>query len=543
MKILWVEDDPEGKIHQFSECLLHFKQLDLSDCKSFQDKLNLLQSVGFVLEKSFRNIIQGIQGDKPIDNLFKYFNKYDLIFCDVNLTDKCESKEQLSQQEYDDLTQKTRITFCKSKEGEALFLTSILPLSKKEKMRFANKFYFFSSYDLKGVQETIKVFYPDLVQEWAKTHCIINLASNNPDDFKPYNFKDTKYDRFLRASDENPWNKNDSSNSYTIDIENDNFHNIEASIQNGKWTIHFSNSDNEEITLIEGNDFCITKESLPSTSEFIINAISNNTNIQLELKYKLFFELDLFKNDKESLLQILKDYETLIYGFENPIEDNTIGGDLGTLRAVCTEIREKIIYAIIPKNFSHDDLKKVLDQKDKYIKTDSLMYLSDWSPGATLDSQMDQEINQLYQLLTQSQNDNKQRNSVKGRLKNLLQPPKKPSWTKLKSDAIRDWKEGFSNPKLCRGLCLLKIFTPHYIYESLDYTNELLSSYPGHQEGVPKLEYNTMETSLKTKIWKYTFIIVFNCCIATLDFYDTIRKSKKLQKKFLNDFIPFDYKQ
>ena len=502
MKVLWIDDQPESKIHQFDK-VLHKRGKDLSLCKSDNEKLDLLKSVGIDIIVNLQAITNIYQNDNWAQEIFEFFNKYDLIFLDVNLTDSHGKGAYFPKEEYLKLKEKTGVDFKPTYEGEALFLTALKVMGYKDSFKFTSKFYFFSAYQdlLSDVKRELEIIFGGECKEWTDGHCFTDQAGDRKDDFKPYNFTNEKYDRFFRSLDE-PWVKKDKSNSWTINIKSETFTDIVAARNHqGKWTISFV-YDNDKILLSEGTDFKVSETYLKPSSDLILEAFESIQLSKIEALFHKYYQIGLLKKSKVKLDHVFFNYYNLCSDNEYELSDLQLKGLFTELRELFEITRDGIQEMIFPDN----SFEKCMMEKEYKF----------WNQTAGI---IESKKEQPYPA--------KKIEKMKSSIKNLS------DW--------EPWMDFHAIWMSCRrartSLDRLLLACPKYIHDTIKWAyNNMLSAYELHP-AQPEYEISKLANEiLPSKKHEYKALV--DALFLILDFIIIINENDELIRRS-QQYVPF----
>ena len=181
MAILWIEDEKlSSKIHIFNEAL-H------DDCS-----VDKLEKADFVILRSLSEVCHKAISNNTYElhkQLFDFFNSFDLIFCDMNLTTGLKL-EATFREVLENIGYPTEFTQDNlDKAGLAILAWGINAYRscRKEVKCFLEKFFFLSKYDKPSdeIQRALKSAYngKDGENAWCEDH-FIEIKSINSE-FKP----------------------------------------------------------------------------------------------------------------------------------------------------------------------------------------------------------------------------------------------------------------------------------------------------------------------------------------------------------------------
>lgn len=356
MKILWIEDQPERKIDQFDP-FLRSRNKEIPLDSSIESKIQLLQSFGVVIIKDFSVFIDILTSTNWRERLTTFFNGFDLVFCDVNLTDN--PRILPDDEVYAEIIKNTKIHFTRHYEGEGIFEALLVLKSEIETQRIANKFYFFSAYDgLTNVKEKLEQLYCDRFRqlEWARIHCIENRSDVSSNEFHPYKFKDNKYAKIFGKKES--WLENGPCMFQMEDSEE--LSDVFAEIRtDGKWCISFNFSKlGNKVSLLEGEDFLVERNSIITTQERIIKAIDGIVLGIVEALYNAYYKIRFLESEKSTLDKVFINYYRLCSDTNYTLDDIEWAGLFTFLRKLFESSRKATQDIVFPDNSFEECMRK-----------------------------------------------------------------------------------------------------------------------------------------------------------------------------------------
>lgn len=506
MKILWIEDQPERKIDQFKQ-YLHSRNIKLPVENSLDEKIHLLESVGITLHKDFSffvNILKTKSWNKKLTN---FFNDFDLIFCDVNLSD--DPQKILSEEVYSELKEITGIDIEKEREGEGLFKALITLKGEIEVREIAYKFYFFSAYDgLPKVRETIKQLLCDKLeeQEWTKIHIIENKGDKLQNEFQPFNFTNNKFDRLLRGKKD--WNNQEDNRYYHDDCGE--LHDIVAKYTDGHWKISFyiTNPD-DSIYLLEDKDFSVAYNISVTTQERICKAINGIPLATVEATYHKYYELGFLARLKSELNNVLINYN-LSLDCKHLLQEQLYTNLFENLRSIFAASRKAIQDIVFPSDYPFES-----EMKKKEFAFWSQQ--EETKEVSTLDEPYSEEIVQIVESKAKSQDG------------------LPDDWKRYKN-----FHEKLLKCKNRYAMNRILISCPKYIFDTINWAySNILSAYKMHEEEEKSYESSLLDKKLMPSN-SHAFKATVEALFLVLDFIIEIDNNEEIIRKMRN-FIPYYY--
>lgn len=502
MKILWIEDQPELKIDQFAS-FLRSRNIEIPMDSSIDAKLELLKSVGIDTIQDFSFFIKNLIEKNWKEQLTTFFNEYNLVFCDVNLTDN--PIKYPDDKTYEKITENTNIHFERHYEGQGIFESLLVLKSETETQKIANKFYFFSAYDgLPNVKKRMKQLYCEKFREleWAQIHCIENRSDDSPNEFNPYNFQNESYARHLKRKDD--WIRNERG-GYNMEDCADLYNIFAEKEADGKWCIKFSNKGTN-ICLHEGEDFTVEHSSIITTQERIIKAINGIVLGIVEALYNKYYKIQFLKFEKTILDRIFEHYYQLNANENYSLNISMFDGLFTDLRNLFELSRTAIQNIVFPNN----SFEECMRQKEFAFWSN----VKETKAEVTIDSPYPENV-----------------------INNLSKnPPNGEKWIKIHEKWIK-FHEKWTKNKDKKWLPIF-VSCPGYINSTIRWAfNDLLSAYTSHEQQAKYEREYLGEELMPSKI--HEFKVLVEALLLVLDFIIKIDGNTQILKK-MHQFIPFN---
>ncbi|MBO4621003.1 MAG: hypothetical protein J5654_12960 [Victivallales bacterium] len=495
MKILWIEDETFKKCFFFNEAL---------NIQCYDDKdLSLLKDHGFDIYHSLKEIVDEFDFANLNESILNFFDKYDLIFCDVNLVQgerknplPPETKKQLSKGGYTIKYDSPE----ENKNNEGVDVWSLgnnahddESSSRRNRKHYHDKFFFLSAYPetISVIKDVAKRVYhgENGMDVWIRKHFIpskskiLNFSPEFSTDVSKYKIDGIAWKQ-IGSTKENP----DFATEKNEDGDGNSIQYLAATSPDGKYRITCPQIQGWE--LVEGEHFRLKREEDPEAIETMkkIKTIFEQCEIvKLEHNYKLFRLIETFKDDA-FFKDYFTTYEKIVAG-DFDIDDTQMNRFLDPLRGICSSLQEEMLLdLIIPNQTDVATFNTKLDQIGNQIT------VSKKSPG-----QFDFEV--------------------------------------VKKNAKINYKENQQKTnKETSNIAM--IFLPPYVYRSVEFAYRMLCIYFHHANDNPQTAPNCEKRFKIGLKHSYLFLVFTDCIRIVLAFLKRLKTNKQLAQGIWDHWIP-----